>query len=190
MEAVKDRPSDGKSSSALAGRVDPQTYVTHCLFSGMMMLGVFFGVGLLLLQLDLLDTYLGAAIMVATVLAAVLADIPITVKRLHDLGRPGWHCCLLLVPGYNVYLAGILAFRGGTLGANMHGTDPQQAGLNSVEVLHDEAYRHEMNGDWDRALRLYNVAAEQAETTDLEYVLNSRARVQEKMRLSGESTSA
>ena len=46
------------------------------------------------------------------------------VKRLHDLGRPGWHYWLLLIPLYNIYLAIVLLFVKGTPGTNPYGVDP------------------------------------------------------------------
>ena len=47
-----------------------------------------------------------------------------TVKRLHDLGRPGWHYWLGYIPFYNFYLGIILTFRAGTPGANAYGDNP------------------------------------------------------------------
>jgi cytochrome c-type biogenesis protein CcsB len=43
------------------------------------------------------------------------------VKRLHDLGRPGTHFWLLLVPLYNIYLESVLFFKKGTGRANQYG---------------------------------------------------------------------
>ena len=47
-----------------------------------------------------------------------------TVKRLHDLGRPGWHYWLGYIPFYNFYLGIILTFRAGTPGANAYDDNP------------------------------------------------------------------
>jgi uncharacterized membrane protein YhaH (DUF805 family) len=44
----------------------------------------------------------------------IIFAINITVKRLHDLGRPGTHCLLLLIPVYNIYFSIILLFKKGT----------------------------------------------------------------------------
>lgn len=46
------------------------------------------------------------------------------VKRLHDLDRAGSHYWLLLIPFYNLYLAGVLLFKRGTVGGNRFGGDP------------------------------------------------------------------
>lgn len=51
----------------------------------------------------------------------------IAVRRLHDLGKPGWHYWLLLVPLYNIYLGLILLFTRGVQGANQYGPDPATA---------------------------------------------------------------
>jgi len=47
-----------------------------------------------------------------------------TVKRLHDLDRPGAHYWLLLIPIYNIYLTLVLHFKKGTAGPNHYGPDP------------------------------------------------------------------
>jgi uncharacterized membrane protein YhaH (DUF805 family) len=47
-----------------------------------------------------------------------------TVKRLHDLDRPGSHYWLLLIPFYNIYLTLVLLFKKGTEGSNSYGPDP------------------------------------------------------------------
>ena len=57
-----------------------------------------------------------------------LAAIAVTVRRLHDLDRPGWHWWLLMVPLYNFYLGLMLLFAKGTVGANRYGPDPLEAG--------------------------------------------------------------
>ena len=56
--------------------------------------------------------------------AGVWAGVCITVKRLHDLGRPGWHWWLLMVPLYNIYLGLVLLFQKGVDGPNQFGPDP------------------------------------------------------------------
>jgi uncharacterized membrane protein YhaH (DUF805 family) len=48
------------------------------------------------------------------------------VKRLHDMGRPGVHYWLLLIPIYNIYLGLLLLFQKGDSGPNQYGPDPLQ----------------------------------------------------------------
>jgi len=47
-----------------------------------------------------------------------------TIKRLHDLDRPGSHYWLLLIPFFNIYLTLVLHFKKGTEGPNSYGPDP------------------------------------------------------------------
>jgi uncharacterized membrane protein YhaH (DUF805 family) len=57
------------------------------------------------------------------------------VKRLHDLGRPGTHYWLMLVPFYNLYLAWVLLFKKGTTGPNQYGNDPLEAVADANSVV-------------------------------------------------------
>ena len=69
-------------------------------------------------------TSLAALPLVGIGLAAAWAALAITVKRLHDLDRPGWHVLLFMVPLYNIYLGIVLFVVGGTVGDNQYGPDP------------------------------------------------------------------
>jgi uncharacterized membrane protein YhaH (DUF805 family) len=51
----------------------------------------------------------------------------IAVRRLHDLGKPGWHYWLFFVPLYNIYLGLVLLFTRGVPGTNEYGPDPMTA---------------------------------------------------------------
>lgn len=61
-----------------------------------------------------------------------MAAIAITVRRLHDLERPGWHWWLLMIPLYNFYLGLVLLFKPGTVGPNRYGHDPLEAARRSA----------------------------------------------------------
>ena len=61
------------------------------------------------------------------IIGGVWAGVAVTVKRLHDLDRPGWHWWLLLVPIVNIYIGVILLFAKGTQGPNQFGRDPLMA---------------------------------------------------------------
>ena len=65
--------------------------------------------------------------LLGVVAAAGWAAAAVTVKRLHDLGRPGWHLVLMLVPIYQIYLGLVLTFKRGQVGPNEYGADPLQA---------------------------------------------------------------
>jgi len=59
------------------------------------------------------------------VLLAVLATAGLqTVRRLHDINRPGWHYFLLFVPFYNLWLTFLLTFKGGDQSKNNYGPEP------------------------------------------------------------------
>ncbi len=68
---------------------------------------------------------------VGVLVAGAWAGICITIKRLHDLGRSGWHMLLFMIPLYNLYLGLVLLFKKGTDGPNDFGPDP----LNAYKAL-------------------------------------------------------
>ena len=51
-------------------------------------------------------------------------DMMVSIRRLHDLNRPGSHALLLFLPFYNIYLQLVLLFKKGTDGPNPYGPDP------------------------------------------------------------------
>jgi uncharacterized membrane protein YhaH (DUF805 family) len=53
-----------------------------------------------------------------------IAGLAVTVKRLHDLDRPGWHMIGFLIPLYNIYLSLVLLLKRGNYGFNDYGQDP------------------------------------------------------------------
>lgn len=57
-------------------------------------------------------------------IAFFYVQVCITIKRFHDLGKPGIHYLLLLIPLYNIYLALVLLFKKGETGPNAYGEDP------------------------------------------------------------------
>jgi uncharacterized membrane protein YhaH (DUF805 family) len=57
--------------------------------------------------------------LVGCALQALLA-----VRRFHDLGKPGWHFWLLLIPFYNIYLSLMLCFTKGSSSPNEYGPAP------------------------------------------------------------------
>lgn len=48
----------------------------------------------------------------------------ISVQRLHDLGKPGWHIWFLLVPFYNIYFSLVLCFTPGSNDPNPRDASP------------------------------------------------------------------
>ncbi len=55
-----------------------------------------------------------------------------TVKRLHDLDRPGSHYWLKFIPIYNLYLSLVLLLKPGTEGDNYYGSSPKQPSSQGV----------------------------------------------------------
>ncbi len=106
------------------GRANRSWYFWHILLDDVVM------VTMLVLLVVLGLTVLGPIVLApaAGVLAGGFwAGVCITVKRLHDLDRPGWHWWLLGVPLYNIYLGLVLLFGKGTDGPNNYGRDPLRA---------------------------------------------------------------
>ena len=66
--------------------------------------------------------------MAGITLGAAWAAIAITVKRLHDMGRPGLHCLFMAIPLYNIFFGLKLLFTPGDEGDNEYGPDPLAIG--------------------------------------------------------------
>jgi uncharacterized membrane protein YhaH (DUF805 family) len=64
------------------------------------------------------------AIAIVITLVGCVMQSALMVRRFHDLGRPGWHCWLTLVPFYNLYLGVILLITESAKGANQYGPEP------------------------------------------------------------------
>ena len=103
------------------GRANRAWYFWHILLDDLL---VFTLVMVLLVIGGLMGNPLVLLPMLGVVFGGVWAGLAITVKRFHDIDRPGWHWWLLLIPGYNLYLAAVLLFWPGTAGPNRFGRDP------------------------------------------------------------------
>jgi len=103
------------------GRANRAWYFWHILLDDL-------AIATLAIVLVMIGVLTGSPLVVLPILgvlaAGVWAAIAVTVKRLHDLGRPGWHWFLLGVPLYNIYLGLVLLFAKGTDGPNRFGLDP------------------------------------------------------------------
>ena len=107
------------------GRANRAWYFWHILLDDLVVLG-------LIIAMIVVSTVLGNPFLVIPIVGVILggiwAAISITVKRLHDLGRPGWHILLFMVPIYNLYLGLVLLLKRGTWGWNEYGADPLTSG--------------------------------------------------------------
>jgi uncharacterized membrane protein YhaH (DUF805 family) len=118
--AATDRPG---GIFSMRGRYNRARY-----FWTSLILSVVFNIPRLLVRLAAESLGDGYAIAMFIALAFAFAGAVLVafqvVKRLHDLGRPGWHYWLLLIPIYDIYLALVLLFCKGTAGPNPYGVDP------------------------------------------------------------------
>ena len=103
------------------GRVNRGWYFLHIVFDDMVVLGLII---ILLTVSGILGTPLLLLPILGVILSGLWAAIAVTIRRLHDLDRPGWHWWLLMVPLYNIYLGLVLLFGKGTMGPNRFGPDP------------------------------------------------------------------
>ncbi len=110
------------------GRANRSWYLWHIILDDLAIITA--TVGLAVLGVVTGSPLVGVPI-VGVVVAGIWAGVCVTIKRLHDLGRPGWHWLLLAVPLYNMYLGLVLLFKKGTRGSNEFGRDP----LGGVEAL-------------------------------------------------------
>ena len=103
------------------GRVNRGWYFLHIVLDDLVILGLMI---VLLTVGGVLGTPLFFLPMIGVILGGVWAALAVTVKRLHDLDRPGWHWWLFMIPLYNIYLGLVLLFGRGTRGPNRFGPDP------------------------------------------------------------------
>jgi uncharacterized membrane protein YhaH (DUF805 family) len=76
---------------------------------------------------------LGESLALFGLVVVIADDICVSVRRFHDLDRPGSDYWLLLIPFYNIYLGFVLLFKGGTDGPNQYDEDCQQVVENSPD---------------------------------------------------------
>lgn len=103
------------------GRANRAWYLWHIILDD---LAIITGVLVFVLLASLTESMLFMLPAVGVLFAGLWAGVCITVKRLHDLNRPGWHWLLLMIPLYNIYLGIMLLFKKGTDGSNEFGADP------------------------------------------------------------------
>ncbi len=96
-------------------------WTNHMAVHAVVAAGLVFGV---LAFADELGEIWTAVLMTGLALALLSAMGGVTMKRLHDLGRPGWHLALLAVPLYNLYLILRLFLAKGEPGGNRYGPEP------------------------------------------------------------------
>lgn len=108
------------------GRANRAWYFWHILLDDLVIFGL---VVALVVIGSVIESPLVLVPGLGVLFAGIWAGVAITVKRLHDVERPGWHVLLFAVPLYNIYLGLVLLFRRGTVGPNRFGRDPLQMGV-------------------------------------------------------------
>ncbi len=107
----------------MKGRITRQQYILTTLMVSFVGFVIAFGIGF---AGGMAGTGEDASNGVASIVSLAIAFVQafLVVRRLHDIGKPGWHFWLLLVPLYNIYLGLVIMFTPGTRGANEYGPDP------------------------------------------------------------------
>ncbi len=115
------------------GRLNRLAYFGHCIIDDIAIIGL---IGLLIalklstgIETGILNGIILSLIGIVFFLG-IWSEIAATVKRLHDLGKPGSHFFLGLIPIYNIYLGLILLFGKGNSEANEYGENPLMEKLN------------------------------------------------------------
>lgn len=159
------------------GRLSRSQYFAHSLVSGMALV-------VMVAVTAALDPALGSMVLLTTILFGMWSEMSATVRRLHDLDRPGWHWVLGMIPLYNMWLGLVLLLRAGTIGDNQYGPDPLLEGASEADRLLLIASRHEMEGDWPAAFDTYRHAAEKLDgRPERDYAVECIRRLQEKVAL-------
>ena len=140
------------------GRVSRGSYFRHTLLDGAVLIAINIGIAFVARGLGGVGAVIGMLATLGALIVVIWSEIAVTVKRLHDIDRPGTHWFLLLIPVYNIYFQLLLLFKPGIAGRNRYGADPLVSG--EGDDLLAAATRYEMNGDWERAFDTYRLAAE------------------------------
>lgn len=107
---------------SLSQRLNRLRYVCY-LFTGMLVLGLV--VALLVILAQAVEPWLARVMFGASVLLGLtffVWAIGLMVRRLHDLGRPGWWLLAILVPGVNLLFTLYLLVGAPQDGVNQYGT--------------------------------------------------------------------
>ncbi len=105
------------------GRITRKQYVLASVFVSFVGFVIAFGIGFASGMADTGEEA-GNAISAIVSFAVAFVQALLIVRRLHDIGKPGWHYWLFFVPLYNIYLGLVILFTPGTQGANEYGSDP------------------------------------------------------------------
>ena len=110
-------------------RAARKEYFLHTFFDGIIICAFIFSVLFFTISdeegiVPLIFNIIGITVIVAVIFVGIISEIAVTVRRLHDLGRPGSHYWLLMIPIYNFFLSLVLLFSKGIPDHNSYGPDP------------------------------------------------------------------
>ena len=70
------------------------------------------------------DVHNAGMLGLAVAIASCVLQLLLSVRRLHDMGKPGSHVWFLLIPFYNIYFSLVLCFTSGSKSDNQYGPSP------------------------------------------------------------------
>lgn len=111
------------------GRSGRMEYFLHNLIDDVVMIALIVIISVIMVAFEdsrasTIAAILGVLCIIAVLFLGIMSDIAVTVRRFHDLGRPGSGFWLLLIPIYNIILGLTLLFKRGIEGDNEYGPDP------------------------------------------------------------------
>jgi len=115
-----------KELFSMQGRFNRQKYLITGIIITLVMYALGFGIGFAIGMAGM-DAAVATSVSYLVSFVGIVIWSFLVVKRLHDLGKPGWHYWLMYIPLYNVYLGLVLLFTKGTAGPNTYGEDPCKA---------------------------------------------------------------
>lgn len=108
---------------SIRGRMSRREYAVYTLLIVLVSYAFAFAIGFVSAVSD--NDVRNAGVMGLMVgIAGCVLQALLAVRRLHDLGKPGRHVWLLLVPFYNIYFSLILCFTRGATSDNEYGPVP------------------------------------------------------------------
>ena len=115
-----------KELLSMQGRFSRQRYFLTGLVITLIMFALAFALGFAMGMAGI-DPAIATGVSYLLTFVGIVVWSFLVVKRLHDLGKPGWHYWLMYIPLYNVYLSLVLLFIKGVTGPNQYGEDPCKA---------------------------------------------------------------
>lgn len=112
---------------SMRGRIGRREYAVVSLVIGLISYAFAFAIGFVSAVSDG-DVHNAGVLGLAVGLAGCVLQGFVSVRRLHDLGRSGWHFWLFLVPFYGIYFSLVLCFTRGSTSDNEYGPAPGRHG--------------------------------------------------------------